>query len=57
MPEVYTILDRFSWNIDDVDQLMVWNEEEDADPYENAKRWVRENPEKVKAWLPTVTVP
>jgi glycine betaine/proline transport system substrate-binding protein len=28
----------------------VWNEEKGADPYQNAKRWVKENPDKVKEW-------
>lgn len=51
MPEVYAFLDKFQWTPKDMAQLMVWNQEEDADPYENAKRWVQENPEKVQQWL------
>ncbi len=51
MPEVYAVLDKFHWGPDDMASVMVWNQEEGADPYENAKRWINENPEKVEAWL------
>lgn len=50
MPEVYQVLDKFQWTPADMSVLMGWNQEEDADPYENAKRWVKENADKVKAW-------
>ncbi|RKZ54558.1 MAG: glycine/betaine ABC transporter substrate-binding protein [Candidatus Parabeggiatoa sp. nov. 3] len=50
-PEVYRVLDNFEWEPADIEKLMVWNAEKDADPYENAKRWVKENPDKVKKWL------
>lgn len=52
MPEVYEVLDKFHWTPADMEKIMVWNEERGADPYENAKRWVKENQDKVKAWLP-----
>jgi len=52
MPEVYQFLDNFHWTPEDMQELMVWNQEKEASPYENAKKWVEENPEKVKAWLP-----
>lgn len=51
MPEVYRILDRFHWTPADMQQVMVWNREDDADPAETAARWVEENPEKVNAWV------
>ncbi|SMB87647.1 glycine betaine/proline transport system substrate-binding protein [Desulfonispora thiosulfatigenes DSM 11270] len=51
MPEVYTFLDKFNWTPEDMEKVMIWNEEEGADPYENAKRWVAENEDKVNAWL------
>jgi len=51
LPEVYQVFDKFYWTPADMEQIMVWNEEKGADPYENAKRWVRENPDKVKTWL------
>jgi glycine betaine/proline transport system substrate-binding protein len=31
-------------------ELMVWNQEEGADPYENARRWISAHPDKVAAW-------
>ncbi len=52
MPTAYQVLDRFHWSPEDMQQLMVWNQEKGADPYENARRWVRENPGKVQQWLP-----
>ena len=54
-PEVYAILDNFSWTIKDVNELMVWNRSDGtlkSDPYQNAKRWVNEHQEKVAQWLP-----
>lgn len=50
-PEVYAFLDKFNWTPEDMATVMIWNEEEGADPYENAKRWINENPEKVAEWL------
>lgn len=51
MPEVYAFLDKFNWTTDDMAQVMVWNQEDGADPYENAKRWINENEDKVNEWL------
>lgn len=51
MPEVYDFLDKFSWTPDDMAEVMVWNQEDGADMYENAKRWMNENEDKVNAWL------
>ncbi len=52
MPEVYAFLDNFYWEPSDMEQVMVWNLEDGADPYENAVRWIEENPEKVESWIP-----
>ncbi len=52
MPEVHAFLDAFQWSPEDMQQVMVWNREEGAKPYESAKRWINENPEKVQQWLP-----
>lgn len=51
MPEVYRVLDKFSWTPAEMEELMIWNQEPEASPEDNAKRWVTENPEKVKQWL------
>jgi glycine betaine/proline transport system substrate-binding protein len=50
MPEVYQFLDNFHWTLADIGKVQGWNAEGSA-PYESAKRWVKENPEKVKKWL------
>lgn len=51
MPELHKILSKFKLSLEDEQQVMVWNEEKGAKPAETAARWVKENPEKVKAWL------
>jgi glycine betaine/proline transport system substrate-binding protein len=51
-PEAYAILDAFNWTPDDMGEIMLMNEEAGSDPYENAKKWVEANPEKVQAWMP-----
>jgi len=50
MPEVYRFLDAFHWNLAEIGQVMGWNADS-ADPYESAKRWVKENPDRVNEWL------
>jgi len=50
MPEVYAFLDNFHWTLADIGQIMGWNAD-GADPADSAKRWIKENPEKVEAWL------
>lgn len=52
MPEAYAILDAFEWTPEDMGEVMLMNQEEDADPYENAQKWVEENQEQVQEWLP-----
>ncbi len=51
MPDVYMFLDNFHWTMDDIGEVMAMNAEEGADPSESAKKWVADNPEKVKAWF------
>lgn len=51
MPEAYAILDAFEWTAEDMGEVMLMNQEEDADPYESAKQWVEENQEQVQEWL------
>jgi len=50
MPEVYKFLDNFNWTLAEIGQVMGWNAD-GAEPYESAKRWIKENPDKVDAWL------
>ncbi|WP_346799347.1 glycine betaine ABC transporter substrate-binding protein [Halomonas sp. Bachu 37] len=51
MPEAYAILDNFEWSPEQMGEVMLMNQEEDADPYENAKKWVEENQDVVQKWL------
>lgn len=51
-PEVYRLLDNFYWEAADMEQVMIWNEDEaEVGPYENAKRWVAANRDKVNKWI------
>ncbi|SDK32068.1 glycine betaine/proline transport system substrate-binding protein [Maridesulfovibrio ferrireducens] len=51
-PEVYAFLDKFAWkDAKQFQMVMAWNQEEGADPYENAKRFIKENKEQVDSWL------
>lgn len=50
MPDVFRFLDNFYWTTADIGQVMVWNQE-GMDTYESAKKWVKEHPDKVNAWL------
>jgi glycine betaine/proline transport system substrate-binding protein len=43
-------LDNFNWSPEEMEQLLLWNEME-GNPYDNAKRWMRSNPQRVEAWL------
>lgn len=51
MPEAYAILDAFEWTPEQMGEVMLMNQEEDSDPYENAKQWVEENQDLVASWL------
>ncbi|WP_432737975.1 glycine betaine ABC transporter substrate-binding protein [Maridesulfovibrio sp. FT414] len=52
MPEVYAFLDKFSWkDAGQLQMVMAWNQDKGADPYENAKRFIRENKAQVDTWL------
>ncbi|MDR5860182.1 glycine betaine ABC transporter substrate-binding protein [Halomonas eurihalina] len=52
MSEAYAILDAFAWTPEQMGEVMLMNQEEGADPYENAKKWVEENQDVVQEWLP-----
>lgn len=50
-PDVYRVLDNFRWNASEIGEVMAMNTVEDSDVYENAKKWVSKNPDRVKSWL------
>ncbi|NMA01845.1 MAG: glycine/betaine ABC transporter [Clostridia bacterium] len=52
MPEVYAFLDNFQWPLEKMQEVMVWNSEEGADPYQSALRFIEENEELVNSWIP-----
>lgn len=50
LPDVNAFLDAFFWTTADIGQIMVWNQD-GMDPADSAKKWVKENPDKVAVWL------
>jgi glycine betaine/proline transport system substrate-binding protein len=50
MPKVYKFLDNFKWSPDNMEQLLLWNQM-GGNPYDNANRWIRSNPQIVESWL------
>ncbi|WP_417863222.1 glycine betaine ABC transporter substrate-binding protein [Vreelandella venusta] len=51
MPEAYAILDAFEWTPEQMGEVMLMNQEDGSDPYENAKQWVEDNQDVVELWL------
>ncbi|TIH17382.1 glycine betaine ABC transporter substrate-binding protein [Marinifilum sp. JC120] len=52
MPEVYAFLNKFAWkDANQMQMVMAWNQEKGADPYDNAKRFIKENKAQVDSWL------
>jgi len=51
MPEVYTFLKNFKWSPEDMEQVMLYAQEEDTDPYQAALRWMENNESLVNSWL------
>ncbi|CAD5252161.1 MULTISPECIES: glycine betaine ABC transporter substrate-binding protein [Halomonadaceae] len=51
MPEAYAILDAFEWTPEQMGEVMLMNQEDGSDPYENAKQWVEDNQDVVTEWL------
>lgn len=52
MPQVYEVLDKFHWSVDESSHYMIWNQADHGMyPYEKAQRWMRTYPERVQEWL------
>ena len=51
MPGAYAILDAFEWTPEQMGEVMLMNQEDGSDPYENAKQWVEDNQDVVAEWL------
>ena len=52
MPEVYRLLDNFSWAPEDLEQLMIWiQEDQGLYPGEKALRYMRYHEDQIQSWL------
>lgn len=51
-PRAYEILENFSWSVEDMQQVMLYLQD-DLSPAEAARKWLDENPEKVAEWIKT----
>ncbi|MBA2880552.1 glycine betaine/proline transport system substrate-binding protein [Desulfosalsimonas propionicica] len=49
-PDLYRFLDHFSWQPDDIHQVMDMIQKSGR-PYQSAVRWIKQNPDKVESWL------
>ena len=50
MPDVYRFLDNFEWSLQEIGKVMAYTAN-GADPADSAKRWIKENPQRVEEWL------
>jgi glycine betaine/proline transport system substrate-binding protein len=48
----YQLIKKFSWTNDDQNLVAKYIAEDNMSPGDAAKKWVADNPDKVKAWLP-----
>jgi len=55
MPEIYQFLTQFKWTPEDMQEVMAMNRVEGTTPYENAVKWINDNPELVSQWLAGIT--
>lgn len=49
MPDVYYVLDNFSWDLEDIESVML-EIENGTDTVKAARDWIDANPEKVESW-------
>lgn len=50
-PDIYKFFKKFNWKPEDMQEVMLWNAEDGADPYTNALRWIKENSKRVDGWV------
>jgi len=50
-PDLFAFLDNFQWETDDLHAVMDYIRQS-GNPYKSAVQWMRENPQKIEAWLP-----
>lgn len=52
MPDVYRFLDQFNWKKEELEQLMIWIEEDEGMyPDEKAMRYMRYHADQIDSWL------
>jgi glycine betaine/proline transport system substrate-binding protein len=49
-PDLYRFLDHFSWQPDDIHQVMDMIQKSKK-PHQSAVKWINQNPDKVESWL------
>ena len=49
-PDVYSFLDNFYWTPEEMGEVMVFIEE-GMEPYDAARQWLSDNPDRVQDWL------
>jgi glycine betaine/proline transport system substrate-binding protein len=49
-PEVFSFLDNFSWTPDEMGEVMIYIEE-GMEPFDAARQWISENPDRVREWI------
>lgn len=49
MPSAYTVLDRFNWTAEEMSDVML-QVNNGEDPEKAARKWIKDNPDKVKKW-------
>ncbi|EUJ21888.1 hypothetical protein MAQA_00825 [Listeria aquatica FSL S10-1188] len=49
MPSAYTVLDRFNWTAEEMSDVML-QVNDGTDPKKAARKWIKDNPDKVKKW-------
>lgn len=49
MPDVYKVMDRFQWTVDDINSVML-DISKGMKPEQAAEKWLGTHPDKVKAW-------
>jgi ABC-type proline/glycine betaine transport systems, periplasmic components len=47
----YQLVKNFQWTADDQNQVATWIAKDKMSPEAAAKKWVKENPDKVKEWI------
>ncbi|WP_068983394.1 glycine betaine ABC transporter substrate-binding protein [Lysinibacillus xylanilyticus] len=52
-PEAYSVLDNFHWTAEDIESVM-FDIMEGTDPKEAAKKWIKENEDKISEWTKDV---